>query len=218
MPHPPGWPSAPPMAMRRMFSICSGGILDIMSMACFTMSGLLCTQQRPLDSSYASTSVQPAMAAWASCLHSCWQLRHGEAMEVEGIRIADMLHGRPTLLPHIDAHSNGNVAGHAGMSQARRACIMEAACAKSKPPPGAAAGTDGGAGADVEASAELPGWAVLPDTSAAPAGGQELQLSDLGFWGLSAGDQHRLSMHAHAHSSRSTPMSSSAVGTSTRLA
>ena len=67
------------------------------------------------------------------------------------------------------------------MSQARHACIMAAACAKSKPPPGAAAGTDGGAGADVEASVELPGWVVLPDTSAGPAGGQEVQLSVLGL-------------------------------------
>ena len=47
--YPPGWPELLPMAMRRMFSICSGGMFDIMFMACFTKSGLFCTPHAGSD-------------------------------------------------------------------------------------------------------------------------------------------------------------------------
>lgn len=41
--HPPGCP--PPMACRCIAASVSGGILDIISTACFIMSGLLCKPQ-----------------------------------------------------------------------------------------------------------------------------------------------------------------------------
>lgn len=45
--HPPGWP--PPAACLCMAAIVSGGILDIISTACFIRSGLLCAPRTTLE-------------------------------------------------------------------------------------------------------------------------------------------------------------------------